>query len=213
MKKSRNPENIKKNKIGNRKAGSRNIKLAPPPFVAQSTRKMVVRTTANAGTPNLSVNMQQLAQLCGCFAISATASNLITPLIRILKICMWGPVATAGTTVTTSLTWVNMAEDFESPPKTLSDTSVSFDRPAHLSSKPPRGSLSEKWHGSTLTDQVLLLGFPTACVVDFHLEFMLMDNVSTFAAINGPTLVGALTGQIYHHPIQATLIPVTVNSL
>jgi len=205
-----------KNKVGNRKAGSRipqkNIKLAPPPFIAQALRKIVIRTQASSAN-TLTITMQQLAQLCGCSANTATTSSLITPLIKVNKILMWGQVATAGTPVTTSLTWVNMSEDFESPPRTFSDTSVSFDRPAHIMQKPPRGSLAEKWHGSSLSDSIVVLTFPIGAIVDFHLEFMLMDNAVTFSTIAGPVLVGATVGQMYHHPVQAVLQPVTVNSL
>jgi len=209
-----NVKSIRKNKIGNRKAGprtSQNKSLQPPHFVAQALRSIRIRTIAS-GAVNLAITMQQLGQLLGCMAISTTASNLISPLTRVKRISIWAPVSTAGTSVTCQMTWVNMSEDFESPPVTFSDSSVSFDRPAYISQRPPRGALSGKWHSNTLTDSLVTIISVAGTVVDFELEFSLIDDVNNFAAIAGPTLVAATVGQIYHHPI-GVLIPQTVNSL
>jgi len=205
----------KKNKVGNRRAGSRNgrnnsiSRLAPPPFVAQSLRHLKVRTIAT-GVFLTTITIQQLAELVGVIANTATTSSMLSPLIKLDRISIWGPVTTAGTSVSIALQWVNMSEDFETPPMLFSDSSVSFDRPAHLCLRPPKLGLSSKWHASSLADPILSLSGPSGSTVDFEISFLLPDSVGTYATINGPTLVAASVGQLYHISI-STLVPVFVN--
>jgi len=174
-------------------------------------RDIKVRCIAS-GAFSAAITMQQLAQLVGVTAITATTSSVVSPLIRLRRISMWSPVTTAGTSVSCALTWVNMNEDFETPPITYSDSSVSFDRPAHISKVPPQSGVSSKWHSSTLTDNILFLVVPTGSTVDFEIDFLLNDNVNQSGNIGGPTLVGATVGIIYHHPI-GVLVPQIVNQL
>jgi hypothetical protein len=209
---NRKVENLKNNKNKNKnKKQTKSIVLMPPPFRAGMLRRIQIRfVTPTALIATL--NMNGLAQAVGCLATTATASYLIAPLTKLNCVRIWSPVTTAGTPVTCSLTWVNMSEDFQSPPTIYSDTSVSYDRPAHINQAPPNGSLSSKWHSSSLTDSVAILTLPAGSTVDLFLGFVLMDDMTNFASIPGPTLVGAIPGQIYHHPI-GTLIPQTVNQL
>lgn len=122
---------------------------------------------------------------------------------------MWGPVATAGTPVTCTVTYIEQSADFESPPLSLSDTSVSFDFPAFVASKPPRGSLASKWHGSGQTDQLFNLTYPSGTTVDFHFDFILSDSGNALA---GPTIAGGTLGNLYHK-IANSLTPNAVNSI
>jgi len=193
-------------------SSSRSVALAPPPFIAQALREITIRCVASGAFGN-GITMQQLALLGpGVMALTATTSQQISPLTRLRRIRMWAPVTTAGTPVTCSLTWVNMSEDFQTPPRTFSDTSVSFDRPAHLSCRPPTGGLSSKWHDSSLTDNLVLIDCPQGTTIDFEIDWLLMDNAQAHGAIAGPVLVGATPGQIYHHPI-SVLVPSIVNQL
>jgi hypothetical protein len=178
------------------------FKLAPPPFRAQTLRKIKIRCIAGSAE-NVAILMSDLAALVGALATTSTTSNLISPLVKLNRISMWAPVASAGTSVTVNLSYVNMDQDFESPPTLFSDSSVSFDRPAHLSVAPPSGGLSAKWHGSDLTHNIVNLQYPIGTVVDFDLMFLLMDNGSNFNSIAGPALVAATVGQIYHFPINS----------
>jgi len=189
----------------------RSILTRPPNFVAQSLRSIKIRTIATSST-GIIITVANLAQLVGLMALTTTTSALLSPLIRLRRISMWAPVATAGTPVTCSLTWINMSEDFETPPVTYSDTSISFDQPAYISRVPPRSGVSSKWHDSSLTDNMVSLIYVSGTTVDFEIEWLLNDNSNVHAVIAGPTLVAATAGFIYHHPI-STLVPVTVNQL
>jgi hypothetical protein len=118
-------------------------------------------------------------------------------------------VATAGTPVSVSLTITETTADFESPPITRSDTSISYDHPAFVSFKPQRGSLLSKWHGSAQGDQAFALTCPSGSTVDFDFDYVVNDLGGVLTSI---AISGANVGQIYHK-IQHSLTPVAVNSI
>jgi len=126
---------------------------------------------------------------------------------------MWGPIATAGVPVTIALTWENSLQDFMTPPVTKSDTSISFDYPAHLNLEPPRNSLAAKWHASTSSNVALFMNFPINTIIDFTFDWVLNDDASNYPPEAGSALIAATVGVIYHHPIGAVLAPLNVNSL
>jgi len=200
----RSKPQVKKNRLNNERMFSH-----PPPFMAQSNRKIVVRTLSTGSQTNVAFTYAQLAGILGIIGTSSTTSSYWTTVFRLTKIRMWGPVATAGTSVTCSVTWTESSNDFESPPVTKSDTSVSFDFPAFVEAKPPRGSLANKWHGSAQTDELLALTFPTGCVVDFFFDFVLSDFGGSLA---GPTISGGTIGNLYHKIVNS-LTAVTVNAI
>jgi hypothetical protein len=157
----------------------------------------------------VSFTYNQLAGLLGIIDTSATTSVFWTSVFRLRSVEIWSPVATAGTPVTASVTYTENGADFESPPVTMSDTSVSFDFPAHVLSKPPRGSLASKWHGSAQTDELFSLTFASGSTVDFVFDFVLSDVGNALA---GPTIAGGMAGNL-HHKIVNSLTPNVVNSL
>jgi hypothetical protein len=118
-------------------------------------------------------------------------------------------VATAGTPVTAAVTWTENSADFESPPVTKLDTAVSFDFPAFVTSKPPRGSLASKWHGSAQSDEIFALTYPSGATVDFEFDFILSD---LGAPVVGPVIAGGTAGNL-HHKIVHSLTPTYVNAL
>jgi hypothetical protein len=122
---------------------------------------------------------------------------------------MWGPVTAAGTPVTCSITWTENSADFESPPITKADTSVSYDYPAYVSMRPPVGSLAAKWHGVAQTDVMFALTFPIGTTVDFFFDFVLPDFGG---AIPGPTIIAGTAGGFYHKTVH-NVVPNTVNYL
>jgi hypothetical protein len=102
-----------------------------------------------------------------------------------------------------------VSADFESPPITKADTSVSYDFPAYVNMRPPRGSLASKWHGSAQTDEIFSLTYPSGATVDLHFEFVLSDFGG---AIAGPTIIAGTAGNLYHKIVHS-LTPSTVNSI
>lgn len=204
QRKGKNPNKNKAIVVVNRKTFASH----PPPYKTQVIRNLKIRCIASAGGSN-AFNYNQLSGLLGVIASSATTSVFWTTVFRLRRVTVWGPVTTAGTPVHVDLSWDNTAQDFESPPTKFSDTSVSFDWPAFVDQAPPKGSLSEKWHGSAQTDLCFNLDVPTGAAVEFIFDFVLNDDSSPLA---GPALVGAVTGQLYHKAVN-NLVPQGLNQI
>jgi hypothetical protein len=83
------------------------------------------------------------------------------------------------------------------PPKTVSDTSISFDRPAYVCLEPPKDNTSifSQWFDSSLTTTVVAWVLPAGTTIDFYFNFIIDDIGATSA---GPTLIAATAGVIYH---------------
>jgi hypothetical protein len=209
---------MKNNKVKNQRKAKKNtarvgrsLASHPPAIVVQSTRSFVIRCTASASINGYQVLFNDLGGLLGVVCRTATTSYYLSSLTRLRRIRIWGPVATAGTPVQVAWTWTNMSEDFETPPVTKSDTSVSFDHPAYLSIVPPRSSLSAKWHGSNITDAIGVLNCPAGSTLDFVIDWVLCDGPDV-APIAGPSLIAGTPGQIYHHPF-SNVVPQNLNVL
>jgi hypothetical protein len=164
---------------------------------------------ATGAQTNVEFTYAQLAGLLGIIATSTTASVFWTTVFRVRRIKVWSPVATAGTPVTASCTWTEAASDFESPPVTMSDTSVSFDFPAFVNARPPRGSLADKWHANSGGDGMFALTYASGATVDFEFDFVLNDLGAPSA---GPTIIAGTLGTFYHKIVNS-LTPNAVNSI
>jgi len=202
-------------KVG-KKSGRKPVKVSrslpsshPPQIVNQPVQSYILRTTASSSQVDEPFDYNNIAGLVGVIATSASVSTYLSVAFKIRRLVMWGPVATAGTPVTVAIKLLETANDFVTPPKTWTDTSVSYDHPAFIDWVPPKGSLVSKWHSSAQGDQIFLLSYPSGATVDFHFSYVLNDASGT---INGPTLSGATVGLIYHKNA-AGLTPVEVNQL
>lgn len=199
---------IKRKNLQQRKSKKRQIRplmlqsarlTHPPPYISQSIRSFRIRAIASASITAYQILMSDLAGILGVVAKTTTTSNYLSALTRLRRLTFWSPVATAGTPVTVSITWTNNSEDFETPPLTKSDTSISFDLPAFLDIRPPKASLNSKWHSSGLTDSLAVITCPTGTTLDIELDWVLCDGVDV-PPVSGPALVAATAGVIYHHP-------------
>jgi len=181
----------------------------PPQFLAQSTRSFHLRSLATAALVSSQFTIAQLANMLGVIAKTATTSNFLSQAFRLKRLSIWGPVATAGTPVTVILIWNNSANDFVGPPVTIVDTAVSFDWPAYVSSVPPQGSVSSKWHDSTEGDFTFTLSCPAGSTVDMEFDWVLSDSGLKQSTI---AIVGATAGEVYHQ-ITNNLTPQGVNTI
>jgi len=200
MMKKRVTKKVKKRNKINYNSPQRPLYLAPPHYTLQENRSWVIRITNGAtATVGTTATIAQLAGMLGVIATSATTSQFICDQFRIKRICMWSPVATAGVPVTNELKWVDdpNAAITSGPPRTTSDSSVSFDRPAYVCLQPPRdnSSIFSQWLDSSSTAAWIQWVAPAGSIVDIHFNFILDDIGNTSA---GPVLVGATAGNIYH---------------
>lgn len=192
----------------------RPIALAPPTYSSQENRSWVVRfSCGGTGTVGGQVAMNALAGALGIIGTGATTSVFIADQLRLRRVCIWGPVATAGTPVNVMAKFV----DDPSPtvtsgaPKTVQDSSVSFDRPAYVCLEPPKdnSSLFSQWFDSSLTTGWLFLAFPPGSILDFHFNFIVDDIGATSA---GPTIAAGTAGTIYHKTFAVGAATLTVVS-
>jgi len=207
---------MRSNQVKGKKSGRKSVKISksipsshPPQIVNQPVQSFILRCVASGTQTDEPFDYNNIAGLVGVIATSSTVSTYLSVAFKIRRIVMWGPVATAGTPVTVAVKLLQTAFDYVSPPKTWTDTSVSYDHPAFIDWVPPKGSLVSKWHSSVQGDQIFALSYPGGATVDFHFSYVLNDATGT---INGPTLSGATVGLIYHKTA-AGLTPVEVNSL
>jgi len=209
--KKRVTKNKKRNKI-KYNSPQRPLYLAPPTYVLQENRSWVLRITNGAtATLGTTATIAQLAAMLGVIATSATTSSLICDQFRIRRICMWSPVVTAGVPVTNELKWVDdpASTVTSGPPRTVSDTSISFDRPAYVCLQPPKdnSSVFSQWLDSSLATPWIQWVAPAGSIVDIHYNWILDDIGNTTA---GPTLAGATAGSIYHKSFSTGLATWTV---
>jgi hypothetical protein len=180
----------------------------PPMIKAQVVRPFLVRCQATGAVAN-NFSYNTLAGYLGVVATAATTSVFIAPCFRLTRVEIWTVQPAAGSVSTVELQWFNTASDFVSPPVNISDSSQSSDHVGHIVAVPPSGSLADKWHTSTQTDNVFSMNLASGGIVDFHFQWVLNDNETTYA---GPTLVGATLGLIYHK-IANNLTPSYLNSI
>jgi hypothetical protein len=165
----------------------------------QENRSWMIRCQSSAAVAASTITATQLAGMLGVIAVTTTTSSFLCDQFRLRRICIWGAVATAGTQVTCTLKYADdPASNTQSgAPRTQSDSSVSFDRPAYVCLEPPKDNTSifSQWSDSSLTTAWVVLTCPAGAIIDFHFNWILDDIGATTA---GPTLIGAVPGQVYH---------------
>ena len=169
--------------------------LAPPPWQAQPILQRKLRFAAAAAVANASFTYEELAGMLGNVASAATVAYHTCVNLRIKRIEMWAPVATAGIPVNVSLSFLENGVDFESPPITIADQAVSFDRPAHINCRPPKGSLADKWHIVTSSVVMFIATYPTGTVMDIDYEYIIPDYGLSVLA---PSVSGQTAGNYFH---------------
>jgi len=187
----------------------REMVFSPPQFKAQIVRPMRIRTLATAGAGNQQWSYIDLAGLLGVVATAATTSVFLATCFRLRRMEYWNPQTAIGTSNTVDHTWINSSADYVTPPITVSDTSSSSDRVAHMIVIPPEGSLNDKWHSSSQVDVCFSNSFSTGATVDFQFDWVLLDDGGPQA---GPTLAGATLGKIYHKSVHGLAV-ISLNAI
>jgi hypothetical protein len=172
----------------------------PPAFIAQENRTWTIRSTLSGAPATAFIfTAFQLAAHLGVIATSATTSSLLCDQFRLTRVCVWGPVATAGTPVSVLLKFVDdpASNTQAGPPKTEVGTSSNINEYAYACLTPPKNnsSIFSQWCDASLTTQWIVVSAPVGSIIQFWFNFILDDLGATSA---GPTIAGATLGQIYH---------------
>jgi hypothetical protein len=178
----------------------------------------------NAGASFAGIFTQQdLFNATGLAASSAVLGAPIAGAARLTKIEAWAPVATAGVSV--NLLYQETAQDtaqnnFNGRPIMVEDSSICFDRPAHIRVQTPVTRPAGSWHlvgiNSGAQDLFTLEG-SSGSIIDVFFEWIL--NASLLTNVPNPmnfaqVLVGATVGVIYlRKAISGSITPVGVNVL
>jgi len=176
----------------------KSIFLAPPHYEQQEVRSIRVRCLlANQPAVEQILTATQVCSLTGVTATSTTAGVFLSSSFRLKRVCIWGPVATAGTSVTVQLKYSDIpgaTGGMVSSPKSVSDTSVSFDRPAYACLTPERDGYFDNWLQCNNGSNMLEITGPLGSTLDFHLQFF-VDDIGIPVASR--VLVAAVLGTFY----------------
>jgi len=178
----------------------RPICLQPPAYIAQDNRTWTLRSTLSGAAANAFVfTAIQLSAHMGIIATSTTTSSLLCDQFRLRRVCVWGPVTTAGTPVSVMLKWADdPASNTQSgPPKTEMGTSSNINEYAYACLTPPKNNTSifSQWADASLTTQWVVCSAPIGSIIQFWFNFIIDDIGATQS---GPVIAGATLGQIYH---------------
>jgi len=138
--------------------------------------------------------------MCGALATAATSIRPIASNIKIHYVEMWAPCEiTAGARQTIALEWSPFGNLGASNLETT-DTTISNARPAHLFTKPPRGTNAEFWQDDIVDNTLWLMTGPAGTITDVHCSFMLNDSSPTSAI----ACSGATVGRLYYQQLDGT---------
>jgi len=171
-----------------------------PQLNTQTTFTKKFRYAAYDGsTPGVTFKVGSLLTLL-LMATSATASFGIIQSARIKEIELWGANGGSGTPSTIYVQWAPAAEN--ACQIQASDTSLSVDYPAHVRSRPPKGSAAEFWQGTPqIADEMFSIGQGgcSSYAVDLTVELVLSNGGIGIAT----TVSGATAGAIYFPSLDA----------
>jgi len=196
-------KNIKKNKVGNRKAGSRpNVeRMEHPPQL--SSYQVVHSTTLRFTVKTSAVNNQGVtpANLLDAMLVADTAIHgfQLFDSFKLKYIEIWGQAA-LGVPSTVGLQFLALTGDTNDH----TDTSLGI-KPAYLRAGPSKKSLASFWTfsgGNNLFDFTA----PVGSIIDIHLAF----RTSTSAPVAlANALVGANPGEFYFRGLDGLAIAAT----
>jgi len=192
--------------------------LQPPVHVSVPERAGKLRYTAVAAISGNFSNVD-LFNLPGVAATTAILGTPIAYAVRLKKIEVWSPVQTAGSTVSCEIQDISgsvAGTTFTGRPITKTDSSISFDRPAHVVLRPGRLTpLGAWWNGISMTTTANLFSLrcPLGSVVDIAYEFIMnLSDIGSTAA-TPVVLVGATPGDLYCKVLMTNLNPTGVQFL
>lgn len=189
------------------------VSMMPKELTATPVWQYVRRyLCASAVSSSLTINDLNNSAIMASTTVVGFSLNRAT---RIKRIRIWCPLTTQGTSVTVTLTpsSVDSANNsFIDFPKTISDTTISIDRPAYIDYRPDLNHPSGSWHiANTVNINLMSIVAPIGSIIDLHLESIL--NFSNTQSGYAATLVGATAGQMYVRTILGSAIPVGVNTI
>lgn len=189
------------------------LRLQPIAYEPLVKKPGHIRYSATGSLANNSITIFALLTIPGIMATTSTLGFPLAVAVRLRKMRIWGFVATAGTPVTVALQKSGIdssGNDFNDAFTRISDTSVSFDRPAFIEVNFDQYTPSGSFHTSENVDGNLVnITCPAGAIVDFHYTYIV--NYANAVPASGYTLVAATAGTIYRKTILGSLVAQNVN--
>jgi hypothetical protein len=186
-------------------------KLNPPMLSSNVRTTHKFRFIANAAFSDTITSKCCFGAAGGIGTVTNSTVSFCYESMRLLKVEAWSPPATQGASSTISVEWLST----NSPSIEVSDTTVSVSQNAHISTRPPVGSLASFWQQIDTTFALFTLVCPINTVIDVTMELIQLDR-STVAA-SQTTVATVVLGTMYFLALDRNrgtniLIPVSLNT-
>jgi hypothetical protein len=168
----------------------------PPTFRPTINTVHVLRYIATAAVTKFQIDSETILQSL-VVALSSTTSTRLFQSVRLNRISLWGPMASALTPVSVIVQWDNTT----GPTIQKSDTSMGSSEPAYVTSKPPPLNPASFWASGNSDVSFCNVTGPAGMVVDLVVNVVLFDNIGP---VSGGTLAGANPGQVYCRSLDST---------
>jgi len=168
--------------------------MTPRQLESNIVLKHRYRFTSTSGTAT-QLTPASLLLAAGGMGTSAVQVSSFFGSLKVKSIEIFSPVSAQGSATTCSIEWAGSVSAFLAD-REISDTSVSTAMPAHVKSRPPRGSLASFWQTSS-ANTLCALTAPVGSIIDIALDLTLYDDNG-----NIPQAVTAVTtavlGTVYY---------------
>jgi hypothetical protein len=131
-------------------------------------------------------------------AISSTEGIPLLMAFKVLKVSVWSPPPSQGSTGHAAITWTNL-EGTASEAAQVSDVTMSTAFPAYCSATPPQGTYASMWN-SYSTVNLFKVHVDAGGVVDLTIEAVINDGNDYLTTL---TLVGATPGTVYYNSLES----------
>ncbi len=151
-----------------------------------------------------------------CMAATATSAYRIVGSVKLKKIEIWATSPTLDSPVTVSFQKLSSTAGTGADSIVKSDTSMGYDRPAHLVVKFRENEQVAQWQNQNQTALYGSITVPKGAIVDLTYAFAVQESLVA-TAVTG-AVAGATVGAVYLRALdnsQATpqLIPVSYNTI
>lgn len=193
-------------------------RIKPPQIVSNVRVTRVYRYRSTTAFSQEISQIELLPSLGLMSTVATTTGTSIFNTFKIHRVSMWGPPGfsadgTGAIDRSVTLTW-NSAEGAVIPSGLeVSDSTMSNAYPAHVSSKPPAGSLASFWvtaYQGTAALNLFTVAGPVGTVIDIHLT-AIMNDTNGANGVSFTTTAGPGLGVVYYAPLEGTtdiLLPV-----
>ncbi len=186
----------------------------PQPFRAVPVQSSKIRFNVISSIATLTIMAQDILKL-HCFATGATTGYGLARAILLKSVELWVPFQTAAMTDTLGgIVFYGTGATNTGTNDERFAVGASYDKPAHLVAKPPRGTLVGYWQNyqSSLT-MFDLRNLPLGSIVDLSFDWISGENQTGTNVGPFSISAGSSVGEVGVHPPSASLSAVGLNNL